>query len=131
MITIRDWKGAPYWVSTFPGKICSALSEHLERVKLIHEIDLAQGYGEMYLPYALARKYPNAGKEWGWQYFFQSDKRSIDPLTGKEHRHHLDPSPVKKAIKKACRQAGINKRVSALIFRHSFATHLLQRGTRI
>jgi len=130
-ITIRNGKGAKDRVTTFPAKLTEPLSEHLERVKLIHERDLAEGYGEVYLPYALARKYPHAGKEWGWQYVFPAGRRSIDPQSGIERRHHLDPSPINKAIQKACRQMGITKRVSAHTFRHSFATHLLQRGTDI
>jgi len=130
-ITIRNGKGAKDRVTTFPAKLTEPLSEHLERVKLIHERDLAEGYGEVYLPSALVRKYPHAEKEWGWQYVFPAGRRSIDPQSGIERRHHLGPSPINKATQKACRQMGITKRVSAHTFRHSFATHLLQRDTDI
>jgi site-specific recombinase XerD len=92
---------------------------------------MAQGYGEVYMPYALARKYPNAAKEWNWQYVFPARNPATDPRSGKIRRHHVDPSVINKAIKIAARKAGLTKRVSAHTFRHSFATHFLQRGTDI
>jgi integrase len=118
-------------VTTLSSKLIGVLQEHVARVKLIHECDLREGFGDVYLPHALVRKYPNAGKEWLWQYVFPAKRRSVDPRTGIERRHHLDASPVNKSIQKAAREAGLTKRVSAHVFRHSFATHLLQRGIDI
>ncbi len=130
-LTVRGGKGDKDRVTTFPASVIPMLTNHLRRVKLIHENDLKLGYGEVYLPHALARKYKNAAREWGWQYFFPSSQRSVDPLSGMTRRHHVDPSVVNKAIKRAVRLVGIDKRITAHTFRHSFATHLLQRGTDI
>ena len=128
-LTVRNGKGDKDRVTTFPEQIIQPVKEHLVRVKVIHEQDLEEGHGQVYLPHALARKYPHADKDWRWQYVFPAGHRSIDPRSGQTRRHHLDPSPINKAIAKAIRQTGISKRVSAHTFRHSFATHLLQRGT--
>ena len=130
-LAVRSGKGDKDRITTFPEMLVQLLKEHLVRVKVVHGQDLAEGDEQVYLPHALARKYPHADKDWRWQYVFPAGHLSTDPRSGQIRRHHLDPSPINKAIAKTIRQTGIGKRVSAHTVRHSFATHLLQRGTDI
>jgi integron integrase len=127
-IVIRDAKGMKDRITVLPENLKPSLREHLERVRVIHQDDVAKGYGRVYLPYALERKYPNAGLEWKWQYVFPAKSLSIDPRSGETRRHHFHENGLQKAVKAAALLAGIDKQVSVHTFRHSFATHLLEAG---
>ena len=127
-ITVRQGKGSKDRVTILPARIKPELESHLRRVERIHKHDLSIGLGEVALPKALYRKNPTAAKEWGWQYVFPSDRISICKRSGRKGRHHLDESGLQKAVKKAVKLAGIIKRVTPHIFRHSFATNMLLSG---
>lgn len=127
-LVIRNSKGMESRLTMLPETLVEPLQEHLLWAKRQHQQDLEQGYGSVYLPFALERKYPNAEREWSWQYVFPAERLSQDPRTGITRRHHLHESGLQRAIKQAVQKTGIPKRVSCHTFRHSFATHLLQNG---
>jgi integron integrase len=130
-ITVRDGKGGKDRLTVLPQSLVPALREHLSRVRSLHQSDLAAGWGRVLMPFALARKYPNASCEWAWQWVFPQQNRWRDRASGNQGRHHLDPSVVQKAVKRAVMEAGVTKQASCHTFRHSFATHLLERGQDI
>jgi integron integrase len=130
-ILVRDGKGMKDRVTMLPQALRPALQAHLAVVEGLHERDLIEGFGEVYLPFALARKYPSAPREWGWQYVFPAARLSTDPRSGVRRRHHFDEKRVQRAFKVALRGAGVVKPATPHTLRHCFATHLLESGQDI
>lgn len=127
-IIVRSGKGAKDRRTVLPHTLVSDLQLQLQNAKQLHELDISEGYGRVHLPHALAKKYPNANREWQWQYVFPSSKRSHEPITKQVGRHHIYETGFQRAIKQACKDSGITKRVSSHTLRHCFATHLLENG---
>ena len=127
-ITVRDGKGGKDRRTMLPSRLTEGLKAHLEAMRRLHRQDLAEGYGKVQLPHALDRKYPHAPVEWGWQWVFPQQHRWRNSETGEQGRHHLDPTVIQKAVRRAVLASGIITPATCHTFRHSFATHLLETG---
>lgn len=127
-ITVREGKGNKDRITVLPQTIKHALRQQLHRVKILHQKDLREGFGTVFLPFALERKYHNASRDFAWQYVFPAIRRSRDPRSGRERRHHIAPEGLQAAVKRAIKLAGVQKNASCHTFRHTFATLLLKDG---
>jgi integron integrase len=127
-IVVRNGKGGKDRGTLLPDSLQDPLKARIERVRALHQQDLAAGFGAVYLPFALERKYPNASKEFGWQYPFPASKLSIDPRSNVKRRHHIGEQSIQRAVKQALRKASIEKPATCHTLRHSFATALLEAG---
>ena len=131
LLFIRGGKGGKDRTTMLPANLRDGLLQQVEAVKALHHVDLEAGFGEVYIPEALARKYPKAGRETGWQWVFPAKELSVDPRSGRRMRHHVLESGLQKAVRRAAQQAGITKPVGCHTLRHSFATHMLENGVNI